>query len=391
MTIETTLYDVAQLLESADGADARVRRVLELLRVLVPYDQCALLEAGLGYEPRVVLVPETPPDEGARPLLSTLLELFGQLVDISPRPPTSPLRVGKDHLAVPLVGLDEVIGLLFVRSSEVYTEQHLRALSVVAAALAAYFISLRDRAELTQLARERDEARRAAERADRAKDDLLQLLLREVKVPLDAVLACGAVLRATADDLPARTQAIDELERTVRAQAARIEGILDPLCVAAAQPRPGEPDLSQPSEGSAADKRLAGIRVLVVEDDAGVREAIEVALDHHGAVVTAVGTAAQALAALERQRPDLLLFGDLPTRSDSVDRLMREVTARACPLPVASISTRSLDDRHHARAAGFQLHLAKPIGMEALVDAVAELAGLNTTNSRRNVERGSRS
>ena len=177
----------------------------------------------------------------------------------------------------------------------------------------------------------------------------------------------------------------------MRAQVARIEGLLDPLCVAAAAPRPGEPALPQPSEGSAADNRLGGIRVLVVEDDVGVREAIEAALDHHGAVVTAVGTAPQALAEIERSRPDVLLFGDLPTRGDSAEELMRAVTVRACPLPVASISTRSLDDRPGTRAPGFQLHLAKPIGIETLVDAVAELAGLTGTNRHRKVERGSRS
>jgi len=389
MTIESTLYDVAQLLESADGAAVRVRRVLELLRVLVPYEQCALLEAGRGYEPRVVLVPETPLGEGTGPLLPALLELFGQLVDISPHPPTSPLA-GEDHLAVPLVGLDEVIGLLFVRSSEGFTEQHLRALSVVAAALAAYVITLRDRAELTQLAGERDEARRAAQGADRAKDDVLRLLLREAKVPLAAVLACGRTLRATVDDLPACTRAIDELERAVRAQTALVEGLLDRACGGAAEPGPGDVDLPRPRAGSA-DDRLTGIRVLLVEHDLGVREAIEAALEHHGADVIGVGTAPRALAALERRRPDVLLFGDLPASGDSLDQLMRAVTARVCRLPAASISTRGLDDRQPAREAGFQLHLAKPIGMEALVDAVATLAGLTTTNRRRNVERGSRS
>ena len=60
-----TLYDVTQLLESADQADARMRRVLELLRDLVPYEQCAMLEARLGHDPRVVLVPEPPPEARA--------------------------------------------------------------------------------------------------------------------------------------------------------------------------------------------------------------------------------------------------------------------------------------------------------------------------------------
>ena len=50
MNYGRTLYDVTQLLESADRADERMRRVLELLRDLVPYEQCALLEARLGHD-----------------------------------------------------------------------------------------------------------------------------------------------------------------------------------------------------------------------------------------------------------------------------------------------------------------------------------------------------
>ena len=57
-----TLYDVTHLLESTDGADERVRRVLELLDDLVPYEQCAMLVARLGHDPHIVLVPEQPFD-----------------------------------------------------------------------------------------------------------------------------------------------------------------------------------------------------------------------------------------------------------------------------------------------------------------------------------------
>jgi hypothetical protein len=59
---------------------------------------------------------------------------------------------------------------------------------------------------------------------------------------------------------------------------------------------------------------------------------------------------------------------------------MREVTARACPLPVASISAWRLEERERERAAGFRLHLAKPLEIGALVDAVADLAGRTRGN-----------
>ena len=153
-----------QLLESADDADARVRRVLELLRHLVPYEQCAMLEARLGHEPRVVLVPETSSDERAAPHPRRWSTSSDSSSTRTRAPRALAGRSEEAHLAVPLVGLDEVIGMLLVRSSATeYTEEHLRALSVVAAKLAAYITLRGASAELAELARERDEARRAAE------------------------------------------------------------------------------------------------------------------------------------------------------------------------------------------------------------------------------------
>ena len=214
-----TLYDVTQLLESADQADARTRRVLELLRDLVPYEQCAMLEARLGHDPAVVLVPEPSPE--ARAVLArTLVDLFGQLVDPDARTLVVP-GSGEARLAVPLVGLDEVIGILLVRSSVTeYSEEHLRALSVIAAKLAAYITIRGASADLADLARERDEARRAVEAARVAKDELLELLSAELKTPL----------RSTEDG------AFDDLDK-IQAQAQRLDDLLGQARLASAELR----------------------------------------------------------------------------------------------------------------------------------------------------------
>jgi GAF domain-containing protein len=215
-----TLYDVTQLLESADQADQRMRRVLELLSDLVPYEQCAMLEARLGHDPRVLLVPE-PSSEERSVLARTLVDIFGQLVDTHARP-----RVvqgsGQARLAVPLVGLDEVIGILMVRSSVMeYSEEHLRALSVIAAKLAAYITIRGASADLAELARERDEARRAVEAARDAKDELLALVSAERMT----------ALRSTEDD------GLDELEQKIQTQAQRLEDLLGQARLASAELR----------------------------------------------------------------------------------------------------------------------------------------------------------
>ncbi len=223
--IGRTLYDITQLLESADRADERVRRVLELLSDLVPYEQCALLEARLGHEERVVLVPETSADERVV-VTRALVDMFGQLVDTDARTCVVPARPEEARIAVPLVGLDEVMGILLVRSSVTeYSEEHLRALSVIAAKLAAYITIRGTNADLAELARERDEARRAVDVARAAKDELLELVSSELRVP-----------HISTGDRPG-DRPIDELEQKIHAQAQRLDDLLGQARLASAELR----------------------------------------------------------------------------------------------------------------------------------------------------------
>jgi CheY-like chemotaxis protein len=120
---------------------------------------------------------------------------------------------------------------------------------------------------------------------------------------------------------------------------------------------------------------LTGVRVLLVDHDLGLREALQSVLDDYGAEVTAVGSAPEAMAALEHNRADVLLFGDLAVTDESVYGLMRQVMMHACPLPVASISSWRLAEKERELAAGVRLHLAKPLEIDSLIDAVATLAG----------------
>ena len=53
--------------------------------------------------------------------------------------------------------------------------------------------------------------------------------------------------------------------------------------------------------------RLDGIRVLVVDDEPYLRQLVTEILEHGGATVTAVGSAEEALEALQCERPRVLL------------------------------------------------------------------------------------
>jgi len=229
---------VTQLLESADGADERVRRVLELLHDLVPYEQCAMLESRLGHEPNVVLVPEASSSDERVVLTRTLVDIFGQFVDPDARTSVVPGRSEEVRLAVPLVGLDEVIGILLVRSSVTgYNEEHLRALSVIAAKLAAYITIRGASADLAAIARERDEAHRAVEAAGHAKDELLELVSSELRIPLIS----------TGD------RELDELEQQIQAQAQRLDDLLGQARAASAELRLTLRKLAPSLEGAGQD------------------------------------------------------------------------------------------------------------------------------------------
>ena len=124
--------------------------------------------------------------------------------------------------------------------------------------------------------------------------------------------------------------------------------------------------------------RLDGVRVLVVDDARNVREVVTDILTQDGATVTAVGSAEEALAALERERPDVLL-SDLAMPGKGGYWLIGQVRAlppeRGGVTPAAALTAYTgAEHRASVLRAGFQLHVEKPIGLDALIGVVAMLA-----------------
>ncbi len=124
--------------------------------------------------------------------------------------------------------------------------------------------------------------------------------------------------------------------------------------------------------------RLDGVRVLVVDDARNVRHVVAEILKQDGATVTAVGSAEEALAALQRERPDVLL-SDLAMPGKGGYWLIGQVRAlpaeRGGITPAAAL-TAFTGPEHRASVlrAGFQVHVEKPVGLDALVGTVARLA-----------------
>ncbi|HYU35887.1 MAG TPA: response regulator [Thermoanaerobaculia bacterium] len=124
---------------------------------------------------------------------------------------------------------------------------------------------------------------------------------------------------------------------------------------------------------------LAGVRVLVVEDEDDTRELLTIALEQCGAQVTAVASVADALASLDRAPPDVLV-SDLAMPDEDGFSLIRKIRSRDAGrggmVPAAALTAYArTEDRVRALAAGFQKHLPKPIDPSEVIAAVASLAG----------------
>jgi CheY-like chemotaxis protein len=124
---------------------------------------------------------------------------------------------------------------------------------------------------------------------------------------------------------------------------------------------------------------MEGVRVLLVDDDPDTLEATALTLEHYGATVTRVQSAARALEVLERERPDVLL-SDIAMPVQSGFELIARV--RALPpdrggrtLAAALTAFATAEDRERVLAAGFTLHITKPVEPVQLVMAIAALLG----------------
>ncbi len=125
--------------------------------------------------------------------------------------------------------------------------------------------------------------------------------------------------------------------------------------------------------------RLQGVSVLVVDDAADVRDLLSVTLEAQGARVTMAASAAEAMRAVERAWPDVLV-SDIGMPEEDGYALLRKIRALAATreqeLPALALTAYAgVADVRMAELAGFQRHLAKPVSPGALIAAVADLAG----------------
>ena len=132
----------------------------------------------------------------------------------------------------------------------------------------------------------------------------------------------------------------------------------------------------KPARG--APQLLSGLNVLLVDDDSDTLKLMETALKRRQANVTAVSSAGEAIQAISKRRPDVLV-SDIAMPDEDGYGLIEKVrlleNGESQAIPAVAITAYAKDeDRERALSAGFQIYLAKPVELTELISVVARAA-----------------
>ena len=132
---------------------------------------------------------------------------------------------------------------------------------------------------------------------------------------------------------------------------------------------------------------LAGIRVLVLDDEADAREVVGEIVKSAGAVSFPFGSVDEALAGLEAAAPDVLV-SDIAMPGGDGYQFLAEARRRGLKtgkrIPAVALTAYvRREDRARALAQGFDRHVSKPIEPDQFLAVLAELCGRSTDGGER--------
>jgi PAS domain S-box-containing protein len=176
----------------------------------------------------------------------------------------------------------------------------------------------------------------------------------------------GTVVAANREDGPGAVLTVRLPGRGVAPAAERPAAVIQPTILGRETVPEGVPSLK-------------GLRILAVDDEEDARELIAAVLTRAGADVLTAASTREGLAELDRQHPDLVL-SDLEMPVEDGYAFIRKVRAlpreKGGDVPAAALTAYAgVDDRKRVLAAGYQVHIAKPVEPTDLVLVMAALAG----------------
>ncbi len=147
----------------------------------------------------------------------------------------------------------------------------------------------------------------------------------------------------------------------------------------ATEPKPHVMKTMHRDDQEAAKSVLAGRHVLILDDDADMRDLLAMILEDAGAHVVSAGTVRAAIEALEKEAFDVAV-SDLAMPGEDGYTFARNVrekgrtSERMARLPLVAMTAYArAEDRHAVLAGGFDRHVAKPIEPDELVKVLVEL------------------
>jgi len=129
--------------------------------------------------------------------------------------------------------------------------------------------------------------------------------------------------------------------------------------------------LAGPRGGATA--RPTGASVLVVDDDAGLREFIRANLEAEGYSVREAGSASEGLAALDEEPPDLILLDVLMPKMDGWEMLRRVQERHGVDAIQVIMYSGKVEEAGKAEERGAQAFIGKPFDPAKLLEATKQL------------------
>jgi signal transduction histidine kinase len=134
-------------------------------------------------------------------------------------------------------------------------------------------------------------------------------------------------------------------------------------------------DLRQETFKPVSPPKLSGLRVLVVDDQADMRDLLSTILRTEDAEVRTAGGIEEAMMIIPAWNLDIMVC-DIAMPGGSGYELIKRVRESGCNAPAIAITARAgVEDQATSIAAGFQMHLPKPIEPHELVVSIACLTG----------------
>lgn len=138
-------------------------------------------------------------------------------------------------------------------------------------------------------------------------------------------------------------------------------------------------------EGSyLAGDALAGIQVLLVDDDDDARDVLQIALSQAGGQVRAFGSGSELLTMLNSgqplNQPTVLLLDIAMPGDDGFSVLARVRALEQLPfIPAVALTALTYLDRRRLTMAGFQNCLGKPVDVDRLIETIVNVVGCHVS------------